>query len=241
MPIFPILEMESKIQVNDKTRLNGTKSFKNLSTEEIKKVEIQPDADSDFYEVTNEGDSSLWFLDWVYATPAEDEEIKTVTLKITDLDDAEHTATKDIEVVIAADENLFSNDAELVQLQSDIMKYVSEGRSSHLEKHRAAQETIMEEIYKSGITSTNDEKLVPADVIDVAELKQWSKYLVLYMIYSDVSNAIDDIFDRKAKDYRSKAADWRDLSMNNLRIDYDKDGTQESGEQANFRTGRLYR
>src|SRR5574343_196918 len=240
MPIFPRLELEEKVQVNDKTRLDATKSFKTDEVSAVSQVRIKPEASGIFITVAVSAptDSKKWYLDWQYSSAG----TKTVTLEFTDSDSPTPnvvTSTMDLEVVTAASENLFSKDADLISEESDILRYVRAGRASFIDVHRTAQENILNEIYKNRILSSTGTKLLAADVIDVSEVKQWSKYMVLKMIFEGISNAVDDVFARKAEKYLKKENEWRELSFNFLKLDYDKSGALDSGESLDFRSSIL--
>ena len=71
--IFPVLSHESIVQVDDKTRLDASKSFSNSA--DITLVEIDPDGTGTFYDITN---VDGWYLDMVYGVEGD----KTITLRI---------------------------------------------------------------------------------------------------------------------------------------------------------------
>lgn len=246
MPIFPILEVESIVQVGDKTRLNGTKSFKTDEVSAISMVRIKPSAADSFIEVSSDDptDYTKWYLDWVY----DSDEDKTITIEFTDSELVPNVVTKDVTLttVLSVDENLFSNDADFNGQESDVLNYVKAGKSSFLNFHRQAQKLILEELWKIRITAKNAnnnvEKIEAVDFIDVNEIKQWSKNLTLQLIYEDLSNAVDDIFDLKSSKYAKQAKSWRELSLNNLSFDRDGDAEIETNETAiNYRSGDLVR
>lgn len=67
MALFPHLEIEDKLQVNDKTRLDGTKSFVSKGGDAITDVTVQPGADGSAITVFDTS-SDNWFLDWEFKT-----------------------------------------------------------------------------------------------------------------------------------------------------------------------------
>jgi hypothetical protein len=242
MPVFPVLELEKIVQTFDKTRLDATKSFKSDDIGAVTKVEIQPDGLAAFIEVATADptDSEKYYLDWLYSSAG----TKTVTLKITTgtgMSAVETSSTMDIEAVLAADENLFSKDTDLTGHQKDILKYVSPGRSSFINVHRSAQELILDDLYKTGVTTINGERLNPEDIMDIAEVRQWSKFMVLQMIYEDISNAKDDVFAEKAKSYKASANEWRSLSLGKIKVDKNQDGEVTEDEVEELIVGRISR
>lgn len=227
--IFPKLVLESVVQINDKTRLDGTKSF--ISTDEaaITLVEIEPETSAGYVDVT-----SLSYLDWQYSTAG----TKTVTIRIT-TDGSAVSTTGTISVLSIADDALFSSDAELVQHEGDIMNYVRDGRSSFLDKHRAAQDRILGWLDEHRIWDNDNNRLTKDAVINNDEVNDWSKFLTLQIIFQELSNAIDDIFFEKSERYRKLAEASRARAV--LRLDFDGDGTQEVNESRDIRSTRLLR
>ena len=71
-------------------------------------------------------------------------------------------------------------------------------------------------------------KLTQDAIIDVSEVKLWSTYLTLTIIFEGISNAVDDVFMQKAIKYKSAALEARDKAF--IRLDLNGDGIQEKGE-----------
>lgn len=240
MPIFPKLELEEKVQVGDKTRLDGSKSFKTDEVTAVSLVRIKPESGGVFISVavSDVTNPKKWYLDWQYSTTG----AKTVTIEITDSATPTPnvtTSTDTLDVVSVSSENLFSKDTDLVSEEPDILKYVRAGRASFIDIHRVAQENILNEIYKNRILNKNGEKLTASEVLDVNEVKLWSKYMVLKMIFEGLSNAVEDVFSNKAQKYLRKENEWREMSFNLLKIDYNLDGELTNEERLDFRSSVL--
>ena len=62
--MFPRLLTEKKVQVNDRTRIDASKSF---GFDTIDLIEIRPEVGADL--ITVDGRDTDAFLDWQYATP----------------------------------------------------------------------------------------------------------------------------------------------------------------------------
>lgn len=243
MPIFPRLDVEPIVQTDDKTRLSGLNSFLTPDMTAVTLVRIKPEASESFIEVAaaDPTDYTKWFLDWVYASNG----TKVATIEIT-TDGSPVTKDATIEVVNAVDENLFSNDGDFNGEDSEVMGYLKPGKSSYINFHRQAQKQILEDLYKKRIMATaadsTPEKIIAADFVDVNEVKQWSKYLALSLIYNDISNATDDVFAVKSVKNENKMKFWKEETLNNISFDKDGDGTVETSEkQANYRSGDLTR
>lgn len=229
MAIFPSLILEPVVQVDDKTRLDGTKSFITSNEAAITLVEIEPISGNGFIDV-----SSTKYLDWQYPTDG----TATVSIRIT-TDGAPITVTKTLEVLTEADDNLFSNDSDLMLHEHDILRYVPSGRNSFLNVHRRAQDRIVEWLAERGIYDSDGDKLTKTNIVDIDEVRQWSTFMALRFIYSDLSNAIDDVFDQKAKDYETLESRARNRSQ--YRFDFDGDGTVEDGEALTVSSSTMYR
>jgi hypothetical protein len=222
MAIFPVLECEDVVQVSDKTRLGGTKSFLSKDNAAITLVEIEPEAGAGYVTVTGTSYKD-WFLDWSYAGVSR---VVTVSLRITA--GTTTTVTKTIQIYTAADDYLFSNDNDIKALEPDIMSWVPVGRASYLNVHREAQKKILDWLDESGTTDVEGAKLTKAAVVDISEVRSWSRYLTLSLIYMGISNAVDDIFSDKANKYSGMAKKASDRAI--LRLDLDGDGSIELGE-----------
>ena len=232
--IFPVVQLEKTLQINDKTRLLGVESFADKSEAAISLVEIEPEAAAGFVIVTGSS-SKDWFLDWVYSGSSR---TVTVTVRVT-TDGAPVTNTSTIDLLEVVDDNLFSSDGDLTAQEPDILKFITDGRASYLDVHRQAQEQIMAYIDEAGYTDTSGNRLTKDAVLDIDEVNQWSKSLVLQLIYQGLSNAVDDVFDRKAKLYESETQLHKTRLV--LRLDRDGDGTLESGEALRFQSLELRR
>ena len=241
MAVFPVLELETKVQTNEKTRLSGLKSYLTQNEAAVILVRIQPSALDSFITVSalDATDSSFWFLDWQYSAIG----IKTVVLEITnDVGTPVITTfSKDIDVTDAATERLFSTDQDLMSEEPDILRFIRDGKSSFLDLHRTAQIKILDDIYRRKILDSSGAKLTIDNVIDIEELKQWSKYMVLRLIFQSVSNKVDDIFAAKSSLYAKLEQAAMNEAMNQMKIDYNNDGLATQEESKNFRSGDLVR
>lgn len=134
---------------------------------------------------------------------------------------------------------LFSSDGDLIAHEPDIMKWVADGRSSFQNVHRKSQKLIMNWIDEKGWVNTYGDKYKKRDIIDIQEVNVWSTYMTLRMIFQGLSNAIDDIFDRKSVIYSQLEESARQRVI--LRLDVDKDGVADQGEGLSIYSGTLVR
>lgn len=237
MAIFPNLELEDAIQISDKTRLSGTKSFVSKDEPAISLVEINPeDGVENFVDVTDSLTDN-WFLDWEYSGTSR---TVTVSIRVTAGIAGPVTFSKTIEVLTEADDKLFSDDQDLIGLESDIVKWVRPGRNSFLDFHRKSQFLILDFLNNDlGIRDYERDRITKDSVVDVEEVRKWSKFWTLALIFEDISNATDDVFSEKNKFYMSRANAARDQSF--YQLDLNKDGEISDGEIIDIKSTRLLR
>lgn len=229
-----ILVVEATLQIGDKTRLDGSKSFITKGESPVTLVEIDPGDGSGYVTVTD-SDPSNWYLDWVYSGAS-----RTIQPQIRITTSASPAVTQtSISLVTAADDYLFSSDDDLVALEPDVMKWIPDGRASWLNIHRAAQLKIMDWLNKAGITDANDNPLTKAAVIEVDEVKYWSRDWALALIYKSVQNVKGDVFAEKATFYFGEAGKASDRAR--LRLDTNYDGQIEKGEGVGLTSATLIR
>lgn len=219
MAVFPILEVEPIVQVGDKTRLNAFKSFIAPTDGTFDTVRIKPSASADFITVS-EVDR---YLDWIYSASG----VQTVTLLVVK-SGASGEIEKDISVVTTAQDHLFSTDEDLRTHEPEILKWIVDGRSSFLDMHRRAQTLIMKWLDKEGYVDDFNNPFTKEAIVDIEEVRQWSAFLVLKLIFEGLSNATDDIFHEKAKRYNGLMMEYRKKAI--LRLDTDGDGEAENCE-----------
>lgn len=238
--IFPLIEAEPIVQVNDKTRINAAKSFISKDETAVTLVEIEPEAGSGFITVTGAApiNPKNWYLDWAYATDG----VKVATLRIT-TSGVPVTFTKSITVITEAADKLWSNDSDLQVLEPDIMSWVRPGRSSYLDYHRMAQVRILEWLDNLKVWDINGAKFTK-DNIDIAiaydDLKRIATYWALELIYSGLSNKPDDVFSKNASDAKKTRKELCG-DRSRIRVDYNKDGTTTANEVYQMKSMRLTR
>jgi hypothetical protein len=233
MSIFPVLELEATIQVGDKTRLSGVKTFVSKDNVPITVVEIEPEAGAGFIAVTGSSYRD-WYLDWVYTGVS-----RTVTSSLRVTAGGVTTITASLGVVTATDDYLFSTDADIIGLEPDILKYVPDGRASYLNVHREAQTKILDTLDEAGYQDTEGNRLTKEAMVEKSEVRAWSKYLALSLIYQGVHNAVDDVFVEKSRYYNGLALKAFDRAK--LRLDLDGDGEISDGESVEVLTRDLVR
>jgi hypothetical protein len=142
-------------------------------------------------------------------------------------------------VYTEAGDYLFSNDGDLTAHEPDIMKWVGDGRASFKNVHRRSQKLIIAWLDEKGYVNTYGKKYTKHDIIDLEEVRQWSIFMTLRLIFQGLSNAIDDVFDRKAKMYELNEQSARQRVI--LRLDSNSDGQVDEVEGVSIYSGSLFR
>lgn len=225
--IFPILKSDLIVQVGDKLRLDSSKTFITPDEAAISFIEIEPDTGLGFFDVTTSG-----YLDWVYVASGD----KTATLRVT-TDAVTETIELDISCLTSAQDKLFSGDNDLIGHESKIYDYLPKEYSSFNHLHRSSQSVILDSLTQRGYEKATGVPLTKADIFNVDEVKQWSKFLTLSTIFSASSNEVNDFFSVKAQQYKELAE--RSAQRAYLTLDTDQDGDPET--QINLTVGRLVR
>lgn len=208
---------ESLIQVGDKTRIDVSKSF--VSGSGITDILIKPEATESFISVFNTNQDK-WFLDWAYSTSQD----KTISVQATD---GFNTVSQDfaISVISEVDDNLYSSDEEIFSLESELKRYIPQGKNSYKNIHREAQSRILNYLDRKRIWNKDGGPYTKDQLNLTGELSKWSLYECLYIIYTDLFISVGDKFAEKINQYRDLRNTERDRGS--LRVDSDNSGTIE--------------
>lgn len=225
--IFIQGSLEKVIQLGDKTRLDFSATFLSPDEAEISEVTITPESSGSAVDVTSDK-----YLDWAYLTEGE----KTVTVSVT-TDGVATTKDFTILALTESEDKLFSNDQDIISHEVDIYRFLRPGRSSFLDFHRVAQKMILDDLDQKGLTDNQGNKLTKEDIYDIEEVKEWSKYLSLSLIYRSVQSEVGDVYDEKAQMYKNMAAS--NSKRATIRLDLNHDDTVDS--RPDLWTGRLVR
>lgn len=235
MAIFGILETEPVVQVGDKTRLSAIRSFISKDEAAITLVRIRPEASGAWVQVSGTGLTFKdWYLDWVYPTAGS----KQAKVEITTNSGPQEFAVS-LSVVTAADDKLWSSDADLQKYEPDIMKWIKPGRSSYLDMHRAAQTEILDWLDEQRIWDHEGNRFDKEDILVTDEVRKLSTFWTLSLIFGGIQNQPDDVFFQKAQKYEGKVKEAKNRGR--LLIDYDKDDEQTNDEGVEMRSIRMYR
>jgi hypothetical protein len=131
---------------------------------------------------------------------------------------------------------VFSDDNDLLQECRDINNYLAKGDDSFIAYQVSARNDIVQRLRNGGLIKKVDnanvvtqyKNITKWDILDIGEIRQASKYLVLSKIFFDVSENADDKNMEKYREYNAKYGDAFELFM--LSIDKNDDGQYEQEE-----------
>ena len=232
MALFPELKTDPVIQINDRVRLDASLSFSNAG-DTITQVEIEAESGvSGYVDVTN-ADPTQWFLDWKYSGASRQIQANC-RLNGTDI------FSFDIQIFTAQDDYLFSEDKDILTIESELLKFLPQGRSSYLFQHRKARDLILDDFNIQGVSDSEGNALTKEDFVNLNEVREWAAFKTLSIIYFDLSNSVDDVFARKAEMYKNRAFKSKDRAF--VRVDRNNDGSiDQNTEGVNMQTRRLVR
>lgn len=223
--MYGVLEIEQILQVNDKTRIDASKTYTVKGEAAITVVEIEPYTGAGYVTVSGVGITARdWYLDYQYPTAG----LKTISLRVT-TNAAPEVFTKTILVLTEADDRLFSSDNDLVQHEPDIMKWLRAGRNSWLDYHRRSQGLILDWLAQARIFDQNGDRLTKVSILVIEDIKNLSIYWTLGNIFLSLSNKPDDVFRAKSEMYFSLVADYK--STGRIQFDYNNDGELNDSEK----------
>jgi hypothetical protein len=68
-----------------------------------------------------------------------------------------------------------------------------------------AQGLILDYLDQTNVTNIDGSRVEKDDIYEIKEVKEWSKFLTLSLIFESVANEVEDIFSVKARKYRNMA------------------------------------
>jgi hypothetical protein len=226
MTLFHNLKYEHTVQVNDKFRFDASGCYAS-SPDTLTTIELEPFTGAGYITLP-----STKVLDFQYLTDA----AKVISLRL----NGTSVLTYSVSCLSVANDNLFSNDDDLMTHEPMIMNFMPDGKTSYLVQHRRSQTRIVDAVAKKGIVDSTGNKLTKAAFVDILEVKEWSTFLTLAAIFEGISNAVDDIFQDKAKRYSKMAIEASDRAY--LTLDKDASGTLSASEKQNdFKVINLFR
>lgn len=163
--------------------------------------------------------------------------LRKVTLTVSSVSESA-SIDQYVEVYTAQGDALFSEDADLIAHENDILKWLPNGRGSFLDLHRRAQRLILDWLDRQGYRDDNFEKLTKWAFVDNSDVRTWSTYKVLGLFFQGAHNQTDDVFKRKAEYYKKLEIEARDRAV--LSLDLNGDGKPDQLKGPDIRSGRLF-
>jgi hypothetical protein len=164
-----------------------------------------------------------------YTGEAVEEIAKLVTVQLTDESLQTKTTTSTVQVISELADDLYATDQDLRTHESDILKYVADGRATFKDFHRRAQQLILDYINKNGWLDIFAQKITKEHVVEKDQLRDWSAFMSLRLIFEGSISQVNDVFTKKAKHYEDLECDARKRLV--LKLDLNKDGVASPREQ----------
>lgn len=139
---------------------------------------------------------------------------------------------------------VFSDDQDLRGVYPSILNFLDSSETSFILRHENARDRVVEQIRKidrkSSAGSGKYEAYDAWDFLHVEEVRLWALYLALENIFSGLQSREDDLYIKKAEEYR-KAAEFHKNTVF-LTLDSNNDGKDTAvKEQAQISSRRLVR
>lgn len=231
MAIFPIIKSDEKVFNGDKISFDFSKSF--ITPDETLAPAPNHQASFDggvtWIDVTNSKK-----IDFIYSTPG----TKTVKLRVTAVS-GNVVTDKVITVLDVVAQKLFSTDSDLYRFEPEIDSLLPKKWTSWNLVHLESQKYFMDWLDEKRIYSENGSKYAVNDLTDRDQIRQFSIFKTLELIYSGTFNQTGDIYSGKRDKYRELANDK--LAKSTISLDYNKNGNADEGERTDLNSVVLRR
>ena len=210
---------EPLVQVNDKTRIDVSTSF--VSGSGITDISIDPGTGP--VSVFN-SDQNKWYLDWAFDSSGTWPIVVSAT-------DGVNTISQnfEMEVISEADDFLYSTDSQIFAIESELKRYIPDGRNSFKNVHREAQSRILNFLDRKRIWNKDGTPLSKMQINIHDEVSKWSLYETLFIIYTDLFISVGDKFAEKVNQYKELRNYERDRAA--VRIDKDANGSFDASSE----------
>lgn len=154
-------------------------------------------------------------------------------------DNGTNSSTKNYYIKLYSEHGdyLWSNDDDMVAKEPQIMNWVRDGRSSFLDLHRVTQADILDFLNRQGYETIFGKKLTKWAITDQIQMRDWSLYNVLGAFFAGQSNVRDDVFAKKANQYKGQEIEARNIML--LELDLTGDGVADKAESPTIYSGSL--
>lgn len=249
MDIFIDVKHDATVQVGDKIRFDFSKSFVPrpfVTATDITLIEVDPVDDGNWITIHNSAVPATklavkdWYFDWVYLDKSgvTVDDIQPISFRFTASDATTQTKSVSVNLLTVAQDNLFSNDNDLIAHEPDIMRWLPDGRSSWNYVHRRAQERILSYLFEKGYKNTDGSPFTKDQILEKYDVKEWSTFMSLKIIFGSIINSKDDVFVQKARFYENLEGK---ANKTDIRVDLNADGTQSQEETVSLNGPLLIR
>lgn len=239
--MIPVLSFDPVIRQLEQVRIYANKSVippvltSPAGTNNVTSVKIQPEASGPEYEVFSSVKDD-WFLDIAYSSVGS----KVVTLTIEDEALNVVTTTATLEVKEPEDDIFFSSDEKLLEMETDLNRYLPEGKNNFNFAHRSARQMIINWLMLSGKKKTNSSYYTAEDLLVVSEVAELARFWALEIIFNSISNKDDDHFYKKSQYYYGKRELQQtvtQLTLNSSTVSGQPNQTVQNNQTINLRRG----
>jgi hypothetical protein len=224
--IFPIIKSEDKVFINDKISFDFQKSF--LTPDESfaspTSHEASFDAGATWIDCTSKKS-----IDYIFATPG----AKIVQLRITANSGTEEVS-KTVTALDYVTQKLFSTDTDLYRYEPEIDNLMPKKWSSWNLVHLEAQKNFIDWLDEKRIYNERGEKYAVADLTDLEQVRQYSIFRTLEIIYAGTFSVSGDVFKDKFTKYQTMANDK--LAKSTISLDFNKNGNADLNERTDLHT-----
>lgn len=214
------LKTESIAQVNDLFRVDCTRV---KCSDESEADLIEVDLGDGFVVVYNGDDATHKYVDHAFSTTGD----KEVTVRATK-DEETLTTTRTIKIVSEDEDRLFSSDEDLLLHEEAIHELLRAGKNTFKNIHRLAQGEIIRDLRER----FPSKDLSKDSLVEIEQVRAWSKYLTLHYIFESNVRTVDDIHVEKSQTYLTLA----NTAKNNVPLKVDTDGDGKADTITSFST-----
>jgi len=225
--LFPKIDLDAVVQVNDMFRVDAQGSF-STTDEPITSVKIYPDYTNDpliTFTILPDCPEDF-YLDWAYEIPGD------YTVRVELVSDS---GTKELDRVVTAiseaEDNLQSDDSSIYVYESELKKYLPEGRNSYKYIHRKALEEILDYLYRNGKLNPDCTKITKDQLI-TKDIQKWATFEAILLIFQDIKSSNAEAFNEKIIHYLEKRGEARSRYI--IEIDTNRDNVIDEKDTKSY-------
>lgn len=146
--------------------------------------------------------------------------------------------------VVAGLNIVFADDIDLQRELYEISSFLPDNASSFILSHVSARDHIIQELrndgrYKLDLSTGHLRDITAFDLLDISQVKLPATYLCLSKIFMNLSDEVDDKYQKYSEEYKSMYNN--SMKMFYLNVDTDNDGIEDTDERLAPSTSRMIR